>query len=338
MKSYILMTLLLLLTFNNRLSAQKPYPSIGKIIYNQEKLKKLIPEDVKVEVLAMGFTWSEGPVWVKADNYLLFSDVPKNIIYKWNEKEGISEFLKPSGYTGKGVYSNEPGSNGLTIDHAGRLIMAEHGDRRISAMPLNVGGKITLADRYENKRFNSPNDVVQHPKSHQYYFTDPPYGLANKAEDKSREIDFCGIYRIDASGKVILVDKSLPRPNGITFSQDGKTMYVAQSDPKAAILKSYQVKQDGSVDSGKLFYDATPLVKSGLPGLPDGLKTDIEGNIWTSGPGGILIIDPNGSLLGRLEIGTATSNCAWGDDGTTLYITANNMLCRIKTNIKGSDM
>lgn len=330
-------TIILLLIFQAVTSwAQKTYPNIGKIIFDNDKLKELISEDAKIEVLAMGFTWSEGPAWVKDGNYLLFSDVPENIIHQWSEKEGLKEFLKPSGYTGRGIYSDEPGSNGLTIDHKGRLIMAEHGDRRISAMPLTGGGKITLADNYDGKRFNSPNDVVQHPTNHQYYFTDPPYGLAGKGQDPTREIDFFGVYRIDPAGKVVMLDKTLKGPNGIAFSPDGKTLYVAQSVRTEAIVKSYPVKSDGNVGEGKLLYDATPLINQGLPGTLDGLKTDIQGNIWTSGPGGVLILDPTGKLLGRIETGTPTSNCAWGDDGSTLYITANNMLCRVKTKTKGS--
>lgn len=316
--------------------AQKPYPEIGKIVFTDPRMKQLIAEDAAIEVLAMGFTWSEGPVWVKEGNYLLFSDVPGNVIHKWEEKEGLTEFLNPSGYTGRGVYSDEPGSNGLTIDHKGRLVLAEHGDRRISAMPLTGGGKITLADNFENKRFNSPNDVVQHPFNRQYYFTDPPYGLAKKGQDPTREIDFFGVYRIDNSGKVVLLDKSLKGPNGIAFSPDGKTLYVAQSVTNEAIIKSYPVKPDGNVGEGKVLYDATSLIKQGLPGTLDGLKTDIHGNIWTSGPGGVLVIEYSGKLIGRIEIGTPTSNCAWGDDGSTLYITANNMLCRVKTKVKGS--
>ncbi|GGN03173.1 gluconolactonase [Dyadobacter beijingensis] len=315
--------------------AQKSYPTMGKIIYEDPSFEKMLPKTARVEVLASGFDWSEGPVWVKDGGYLLFSDVPKNKVYKWDEKEGLSVFLEPSGYTGRGVYSDEPGSNGLIIDNQGRLVSCEHGDRRISAMPLNVGGKITLADRFEGKRFNSPNDVVQHSNG-DYYFTDPTYGLAKKHEDPTREIKEFGVYRIHGDGKVTMQVSDLSRPNGIAFSPDGKTMYVAQSDPEKAIWMAYPLDANGNAGKGKLIYDATAMGKGGLPGLPDGLKIDKDGNLWSSGPGGMLIISPAGKLLGRIEMGELTSNCAWGNDGTTLYMTVDGYVCRIKTATKGA--
>ncbi|MCF0070717.1 SMP-30/gluconolactonase/LRE family protein [Dyadobacter sp. CY261] len=315
--------------------AQKSYPTMGKIIYEDASFDKLLPKDAKIEVLASGFEWSEGPVWMKDGNYLLFSDVPKNKVYKWDEKEGLSVFLEPSGYTGRGVYSDEPGSNGLIIDNQGRLVSCEHGDRRISAMPLNVGGKITLADHFEGKRFNSPNDVVQHGNG-DYYFTDPPYGMAKKHEDPTREIPQFGVYRIHKDGKVTMQINDLSRPNGLAFSPDGKTLYIAQSDPEKAIWMSYPLDASGNAGKGKVIYDATAMSKRGVPGLPDGLKIDKDGNLWSSGPGGMFIISPAGKLLGRIEMGELTSNCAWGNDGSTLYMTVDGYVCRIKTNTKGA--
>lgn len=308
---------------------------MGKVIYEDPSFEKLLPKDAKIEVLASGFEWSEGPVWIKEGDYLLFSDVPKNKIYKWDEKSGLSAFLEPSGYTGRGVYSDEPGSNGLIIDNKGRLVLCEHGDRRIAAMPLNVGGKVTLADHFEGKRFNSPNDVVQHSNG-DYYFTDPPYGLAKKHEDPSREIQQFGVYRIQKDGKVTMQVSDLSRPNGLAFSPDGKTLYVAQSDPEKAIWMAYPMDANGNAGKGKLIYDATSMGKNGLPGLPDGLKIDKDGNLWSSGPGGMLILSPSGKLLGRIEMGELTSNCAWGNDGSTLYMTVDGYVCRIKTNTKGA--
>jgi gluconolactonase len=327
--------LLLISVFANMAMAQKSYPTMGKIIYEDPAFEKLLPKDSKIEVLASGFEWSEGPVWVKDGGYLLFSDVPKNKVYKWEEKSGLSVFLEPSGYTGRGVYSDEPGSNGLIIDSKGRLVSCEHGDRRISAMPLNVGGKITLADNYEGKRFNSPNDVVEHSNG-SYYFTDPPYGMMKKHEDPSRELPYFGVYRIGKDGKVSLQIDNLTRPNGLAFSPDGKTLYVAQSDPEKAIWMSYPIDANGNAGKGTLLYDATPMVKKGMNGLPDGLKVDKDGNLWSSGPGGMIILSPTGKLLGRIEMGELTANCAWGDDGTTLYITADGYVCRVKTNTKGA--
>ncbi len=334
MKSGIIFTCLTVLLTCTAM-AQKSYPTMGKIVVEDPSFEKLLSKDAKIEVLASGFDWSEGPVWVKDGGYLLFSDVPKNKVYKWDEKEGLSVFLEPSGYTGRGIYSDEPGSNGLIIDNKGRLVSCEHGDRRISAMPLNVGGKITLADKWEGKRFNSPNDVVQHSNG-DYYFTDPTYGLAKKHEDPTREIKEFGVYRIHKDGKVTMQVSDLSRPNGLAFSPDGKILYVAQSDPEKSIWMAYPLDADGNAGKGKLLYDATPMGKKGIPGLPDGLKIDKDGNLWSSGPGGMLIISPAGKLLGRIEMGELTSNCAWGNDGSTLYMTVDGYVCRIKTNTRGA--
>lgn len=334
MKSGIISACLIVL-LTCTVMAQKSYPTMGKIVYEDPSFEKLLSKDDKIEVLASGFEWSEGPVWVKDGGYLLFSDVPKNKVYKWDEQGGLSVFLEPSGYTGRGVYSDEPGSNGLIIDNKGRLVSCEHGDRRISAMPLNVGGKVTLADNFEGKRFNSPNDVVQHSNG-DYYFTDPPYGLLKKHEDPTREIPQFGVYRIHKDGKVSMQVSDLSRPNGLAFSPDGKILYVAQSDPEKSIWMAYPLDANGNAGKGKLVYDATAMGKRGVPGLPDGLKIDKDGNLWSSGPGGMLIISPAGKLLGRIEMGELTSNCAWGDDGATLYMTVDGYVCRIKTNTKGA--
>lgn len=318
--------------------AQKAYPTLGKVIYLDPSFEKLLPKDARLEVIASGFVWCEGPVWVKDSSYLLFSDVPENTVYKWDEKNELSVFLKPSGYTGLGAYSNEPGSNGLIIDKKGRLISCEHGDRRISAMPLGGGGKITLSDQFEGKRFNSPNDVAEHPVNGSFYFTDPPYGLAQHENDPTRETPYFGVYQITPEGKTKLIIKDLTRPNGLAFSADGKTIYIAQSDPEKAFILSYPVQSDGNVGNGKVFFDATPMSRTGLKGLPDGLKLDAEGNIWTSGPGGILVLSPEGKLLGKIETaGENASNCAWGNDGSMLYVTVDGYLCRIKTNTKGAN-
>jgi gluconolactonase len=315
--------------------AQNAYPTIGKIVKNDPRFDELIDKDAKIEVLSSGFEWSEGPVWVKEGNYLLFSDVPKNTIYKWQTKEGLSIFLNPSGYTGRLPYSNEPGSNGLSINQKGELIACEHGDRRVTAMPLSGGGKRTLADNFEGKRFNSPNDVVQKSDG-SYYFTDPPYGLPNWGNHPSREIPYCGVYRLNKEGKVSLLTDELPNPNGLAFSPDEKTLYVAQSNPEKAYIMAYPVQTDGSLGKGKLFFDCTEWSKKGLRGLPDGLRVDKKGNVFATGPGGVNIFAPDGTWLGRIDTGEATANCGFGDDGSMLYITADMYLCRIKTKTKGN--
>jgi gluconolactonase len=312
--------------------AQQPYPTLGKIIREDAQLDKLISADARIEVLASGFEWSEGPVWIKEGGYLLFSDVPKNTVFKWKASEGISEFMKPSGYTGVATYGDEPGSNGLTLDTQGRLILCEHGDRRISRMTWN-GGKQTLADNYMGKKFNSPNDAVVKSNG-DVYFTDPPYGLPKKQDDPMRETDIFGVYRWSADGKVTLLTSELKRPNGLAFSPDEKILYVAQSDA-VAIWKAFPVNADGTLGKSRVFYDVSASMGK-MPGAPDGMKVDKNGNIFATGPGGIYIFTAAGKLLGRIETGVPTANCAWGDDGSVLYITADMYLCRIKTNTLGA--
>ena len=322
----------LLLTMSSITIAQQK--TIGKINRLDPALDNLLDKEAKIEVLSEGYEWSEGPVWVKNGNYLLFSDVPTNTIYQWKENEEVKAFLKPSGYTGILPYGDEPGSNGLIINNLGQLVSCEHGDRRIAAMPLNIGGKRTLADNFAGKRFNSPNDIVQKSNG-EYYFTDPPYGMPLKDKDPTRETELFGVYRISKNGTVSLIIKDLTRPNGLAFSPDEKILYVAQSDPDRAYIMSYPVLADGKVGKGKIFFDTTPMVKEGLQGLPDGLKIDKKGNIFSTGPGGVLIITPAGKLLGKIETGQPTSNCAWGNDGSTLYITADMYLLRVKTKTTG---
>lgn len=330
MKNILLFTTFILVSYIS--SAQNK--NIGQIARLDPALDNLIDKNAKIEVIGDGFLWSEGPVWIKNGGYLLFSDVPANTIYKWKEGEKITEFLKPSGYTGIMPYGDEPGSNGLIINNLGQLISCEHGDRRISAMPIAIGGKITLADNYLGKRFNSPNDIVQSSNG-DYYFTDPSYGMPKKDKDPSRETALFGVYRIGKNGAVSLIIKELTRPNGLAFSPDEKTLYVAQSDPDMAYLMAYPVLANGIVGKGEILFDATPMVKQGLKGLPDGLKIDKKGNIFMTGPGGILVISTSGKLLGKIETGEATANCAFGNDGSVLYITADMYLLKIQTKTIG---
>lgn len=309
------------------------FPALGKIHRLDPRLDKILPKDAKIEVISSGFEWAEGPVWVKDGGYLLFSDIPRNSIMKWKEGVGVSLFMKPSGFTGVGEYGAEPGSNGLTIDSEGRLVACEHGDRRISRLEKN-GGKRTLVDNYMGKRLNSPNDLV-YKSNGDLYFTDPPYGLPKNWDDSRRELDFCGVYRLAKDGKLTLLTKELSRPNGLAFSPDEKTLYVANSDPKRAIWMKYPVNADGTLGQGTVFNNVTESVDK-LPGLPDGMKIDRDGNLFASGPGGIYIYAPDGKLLGRIETGEKTANAAWGDDGSTLYLTADMYICKVKTTTKGA--
>jgi gluconolactonase len=316
-------------------ATQTPLRTLGKIERLKPEFDALIPADAKLEVLADGFTWTEGPLWMgdKDSGYLLFTDIPRNSIFSWSKFHGISLFMNPSGYTGVTYYGLEPGANGLLKDADGNLVMCEHGDRRVSVLTPN-GGKRTLADNYQGKRLNSPNDGTLKSNG-DIYFTDPPYGLPQRENDPRRELDHFGVYRISKkSGELTLLTTELARPNGIGFSPDEKTLYVAQSDPKKAIWMSFPVKEDGTLGAGKLFYDATDQV--GVhPGLPDGLSVDKKGNVWASGPGGIYVFNSSGVLLGRLYTGERTSNCCFGEDGSTLFITADSNLVRIRTSTIG---
>lgn len=308
--------------------AQTP-ETIGRIERLDAALDKYVGEDAKIEVLAGGFTWTEGPVWVADDHggHLLFSDIPRNSIFRWSENGGVDLFLQPSGYTGVTYYGLEPGSNGLVLDPLGRLTACEHGDRRVSVLTRG-GGKRTLVDSYQGRRLNSPNDLTFDSAGH-LYFTDPPYGLPERAADPRRELDFCGVYRLAPDGKLSLLTKQLTRPNGIGLSPDQKTLYVAQSDPDLPIWMAFPINDDKSVGEGKVIGNAAENMKE-FPGLPDGLAVHPDGTIFGSGPGGIYVMQPDGKLLGRIITARRTSNCTFDTDAKTLYITADSFLCRVR--------
>jgi gluconolactonase len=311
------------------------FPTLGTIERKDPRFDKLIPPGAQLEKLADGFDWAEGPVWVPAGKYLLFSDIPKNTVWKWKEGQGISLYLKPSGYSGTAPFTGkEPGSNGLALDKEGRLLLCQHGDRRVVRQEKD--GKLTvLADRYQGKRFNSPNDLCLKSNG-DLYFTDPPYGLPKLMDDPAKELDFQGVYRLSPQGGLTLLTKEMSRPNGIALSPDETTLYVANSDPDKAVWMAFPVKPDGTLGSGRVFFDSTAWVKEGKKGLPDGMKVDRHGNLFATGPGGVCVFAPDGTHLGTLATGVPTANCGWGDDGTVLYVTADKNLCRIKTATKGN--
>ena len=295
---------------------------------------KLIPANATIEKCAQGFNWSEGPTWFQ--NAIVFSDVPENIIYKWAPGDGLTAavFLKPSGMLKPVEGFREQGSNGLGTDAQGRLLICQHGERRIARVEKD-GTQTALADKYEGKRFNSPNDLTQTRRG-DIYFTDPPYGLDKLNDSPLKELTFNGVFHIAPDGKVSAVIKDLTFPNGIAISPDEKTLYVAVSDPKHTNIMAYDLQPDGSVTNGREFFDAEPTKKPGYKGGCDGMKVDKAGNIFTTGPGGVLVISPQGKHLGTLVTGQQTGNCAWGDDGSTLYICADMYLCRVKTSTKGN--
>lgn len=286
----------------------------------------LIAPDAKIEVLAQGFRWTEGPAWNAETSEWIFSDIPNNVINAWSDEKGLRVFMKPAGYTGISDYGRESGSNGLTFDKKGRLHLAEHGDRRIAVLTPN-GGKMTVADRFDGKRLNSPNDLVT-DSTGAVFFTDPIYGLPKGETDPLREIDFCGVYRIAPDGKVTVLDKTVERPNGIALSADERTLFVANSHKGKFVVYSYPVNPDGTVGERKLFFDATSLKGKGST---DGLKIDSDGNVWTTGPGGLLVISKEGKLLGRALTYQPTANVAFGGkDGKTVFLTANDRIMRFQ--------
>lgn len=315
-----------------KMETKMPYPTAGEIVRLDDAINALLPLGASIEIIADSFVWSEGPVWVESEQMVLFSDIPPNKIYKWTEGGGLEEYLHPSGYTGEGEYSYEPGSNGLIIGSNGELLMCQHGDRRIAQMdaPLDAPQAkfSTITDRWDGKRFNSPNDLIQ-LRNGDIIFTDPPYGLPKQAEDPSREIPFQGVYHYSASTqKTTLLTDEMSRPNGLAVSPDESKLYVANSDPKQAIWMVFD--WDGTqLSNGGVFYDATSLVGS-QKGLPDGLKVDQNGHVWATGPGGVWVFNKDGQALAQIKTGQATSNCAFDTDQSTFYMTADMYLMRIR--------
>ena len=327
----VLLTLCLLFTAACTTQQQTKPAGVGKILRVDPAINAIIPADAVIEKVADGFQFTEGPVWIH-EGYLLFSDIPANTIYRWDPSGEVTIFRRPSGYDGteapEGAFI---GSNGLTLDRQGRLTICEHGNRRVSR--LEKDGTLTvLADRYQGKRLNSPNDAVYRSDG-SLYFTDPPYGLLKQDEDPAKELDFNGIYRWQEGKPLQLLYKEMSRPNGIAFSPDERYLYVANSDPNRKIWMRFEVQPDGTLANPTVFYDVTSVTE---PGLPDGMKVDVNGNLYCTGPGGIWIFSPEGKHLGTIQPPEVPANCAWGDaDGKTLYITARTSLYRVRLNIAG---
>ena len=305
---------------------------VGSIVRSDPALDKLVSPGTKIEKLQGGFRFIEGPVWVRGGKYLLFSDLQSNAIMKWSPEGGASVFRKPI-FTGSYPDGVQIGSNGLTLDKQGRLIAAEHGNRRVSRLEKD-GGITVLADRYEGKRLNSPNDLILKGNG-DVYFTDPR-GLYRSypegATAPKRELDFAGVYRVTGPEKVELVTKEVPYPNGLAFSPDEKNLYIASSRPEKFWMV-FDVEPNGSLSNGKKFFDATSIPSEGVP---DGMKVDREGNIYATGPAGIMIFTPEAKLLGTIHLPEIPANLNWGDaDGKALYITARTSLYRLRMNVAG---
>lgn len=307
--------------------------SVGPVVRLDPAINLLVPIDAEVEKVAGGFEFIEGPVWMPGrPGRMLFSDIPANTVYSWSESEGVEVFLQPvrpedsqSGGTG--------GSNGLALDSEGRLVLCEHGNRRVARMESD-GSRTTLAERYNDKRLNSPNDIVFHSNG-AGFFTDPPYGLAGQDESPQKEQPYNGIYRLDVDGTVTLLATGQARPNGIGLSPDERTLYVSNSERTANRgLMAYPILDDLSLGEGTVFFGASDPES---PGTYDGLTLDRSGNIYATGPGGVMVVNAQGEHLGTIALNEVAANVGWGDDGKTLYITASTSLYRIRLTAEGLD-
>ena len=301
---------------------------IGSIERLSPEINNLIEKSAKIEILADGFEWSEGPVWSSQLNSVLFSDVPENVIYSWNEDKGLGTFTRPIGYSGKVPNLKKAGTNGLTIDADGNLIICMHGDRKITRLEkLNINRKETLIDSFDGNLLNSPNDLVYDSKGN-LYFTDPPYGLLEGDNDKLKEIEFNGVYKVSPNGDIEVLVKNLTRPNGISISNDEKILYVANSDKNNPVIMQYDLSEEGAKNPS-IFFDGRELTKKDI-GLFDGLKVHPTGNVFATGPGGVLVIKENGDHIGTIRTEVRTANCAFDENFQYLYMTSDMFLTRIK--------
>lgn len=301
---------------------------IGSVERLSPEIDNLIEKSAKIEILADGFEWSEGPVWSSQLNSVLFSDVPENVIYSWNEDKGLGTFTRPIGYSGKVPNLKKAGTNGLTIDADGNLIICMHGDRKIIRLEkLNINRKVTLVNSFDGNLLNSPNDLVYDSKGN-LYFTDPPYGLLEGDNDKLKEIEFNGVYKVSPNGDIEVLVKNLTRPNGISISNDEKILYVANSDKNNPVIMQYDLSEEGAKNPS-VFFDGRELTKKDI-GLFDGLKVHPTGNVFATGPGGVLVIKENGDHIGTIRTEVRTANCAFDENFQYLYMTSDMFLTRIK--------
>ena len=317
---------LILFLINLPLISQDKF--IGSVERLSPEIDNLIEKRAKIEILADGFEWSEGPVWSSQLNSVLFSDVPENVIYSWNEDKGLGTFTRPIGYSGKVPNLKKAGTNGLTIDADGNLIICMHGDRKITRLEkLNINRKVTLVNSFDGNLLNSPNDLVYDSKGN-LYFTDPPYGLLEGDNDKLKEIEFNGVYKLSPNGDIEVLVKNLTRPNGISISNDEKILYVANSDKNNPVIMQYDLSEEGAKNPS-VFFDGRELTKKDI-GLFDGLKVHPTGNVFATGPGGVLVIKENGDHIGTIRTEVRTANCAFDENFQYLYMTSDMFLTRIK--------
>jgi gluconolactonase len=327
-RTYLFFHVILLLTACKAGNMQ----TIGTIEHTDAGLEAIINKDARIEIIADGFDWSEGPLWVADKNMLLFSDIPQNTVHKWTQEKGLETYLKPSGYTGATPRGGELGSNALILGRQGQLVLCQHGDRRLAQMdaPLDKPDSAftTLAANYQGKKFNSPNDVVMRSNG-DLFFTDPPYGMEQRENDPVRELPFHGVFKVAANGEVTLLTDTITRPNGIAFTPDERTLIVANSDPQKAVWYMFDIGPGDSLTNPRLLRDVTEDAKT-QQGLPDGMKIDRQGNIFATGPGGVWIFNKFGQLLGKIKVPVPASNCALAEGDKVLYITADRYVLRVK--------
>lgn len=329
MKKIIVLSFLIFLFFTA--FTQENKPGTGTIEFISPKLSKLINKDATVEIIADGFQFTEGPLWIEKEKMLLLSDVPGNTIYKWTEANGKEVYVQKAGYTDTAKRGGFMGPNGLILSKEGKLMICQHGDRRVAIMdaPLNAPQTkfITAAGEYNGKKLNSPNDLFLTDKG-DLYFTDPSYGFEKGPKDPKKEMSYEGVYKMDKTGKITLLVDSIEAPNGIAVFPDKKTLLVSNSDNRKKRWYKYDITSNGSLTNGSIFYDVSN--EKGAGGC-DGLKIDSKGNVFATGPGGVWIFTKTGELIGKIKInGTSVANCALSPDGKTIYLTATKYLLRVK--------
>ncbi|MEP6683606.1 MAG: SMP-30/gluconolactonase/LRE family protein [Parafilimonas sp.] len=320
---------------SNETSTSTKDSAVATIELYDSSANEAINKNASIQVIGSGFKWVEGPVWIPQQQMLLFSDVPNNKIYKWTQADSTQLFLSPAGYTGTAPHEGEIGSNGLTLDNKGRLLLCQDGDRQIGRLNASFDSPkasyTTITSNYNGKKFNSPNDIIVSSNG-TIYFTDPIYGLPKGADDPLREIKFEGVFKVDSNGKTTLLIDSISRPNGIALSNDEKILYVASSDDAHSKWYAYDLNDEGNVTSGKILLDATEMkAKAKVQQGCDGFKVDKHGNIFAAGPDGVNIISPAGKLIGLIRVyNKRASNCAFNETKDVLYVTATDMVLKIK--------
>lgn len=290
----------------------------------------------KWDILSTGHQWLEGPAWDTKRQKLYFTDVPLNVAYSWSEADGVEQFLKPSGadLSAKDGF-REPGSNGLLYEaESDSLLMCNHGERSLQRIKLQTKERTNLVSTFKGKKFNSPNDVVK-SKNGTLFFTDPPYGLTGLNASPLKEVSSNGVYKLTSDGEISVVVSDMSFPNGISLSPDDRYLYIAQSDPKSPIVRRVSLDSNLEPMENQIWLDLSSYLDDANPGLPDGMAMCRSGEIFITGPGGVFLVSPEGNVFGRIRTGRATANCAFGEDGKTLFITSGHSLLKIRTQCTG---